>query len=84
MYDLCDQIHDFGAYFLMFGVLTPSCRLKFRSHIANPPFLSRWPTWIGASGPRLQVLFLQQSQHSCNRSTSRRKTPCHGFQDSNR
>ena len=54
MYNLCDHIQDLEAYFLLLGVLAPSCRLEFRSNIANYPFLSGWPTRIGASGPRLR------------------------------
>ena len=54
MHNLCDQIQYLRAYFLLLEVLARSWRLEFYSNIANYPFLSGWPTGIGASGPRLR------------------------------
>src|SRR5271165_3088566 len=50
--------------------------------VAPPPLALGSPTRTGASGPRLQLRPTQYSQQPLSRSTSRRKTPCHGFQDS--
>ena len=52
--------------------------------VAPPPLALGRPTRTGASRPRLQVGGTQYSQQPFSRSTSRRKTPCHGFQDSKR
>src|SRR5271165_5582424 len=52
--------------------------------VAPPPLALGSPTRTGASGPRLQLRPTQYSQQPLSRSTSRRKTPCHGFQDSKR
>src|SRR4029077_4155955 len=73
-----------GADHLRAGATHPVVDLFVYLLVAPPPLALGRPPRTGASGPRLQLGPTQYSQQPWSRSTSRRKTLCHGFQDSRR
>src|SRR3982751_2467625 len=73
-----------NTYLLLSGGSGPVSLPRALFAISSPLSWLEGPQGSGHPDPDFTVGSHQHNQQPCSRSTSRRNTPCHGFQDSNR
>ena len=81
MYKQYNQVLFLITYLLLPGGLDPGQALP---SFCSIPCLLSWfdgPRGSGHPDPDFRVVTAQHNQQPFSRSTSRRKTPCHGFHD---